>query len=114
MIIVRNKKTYKGPGFYIGRPSVLGNPYSCKEKSLAKYRVKSDKDAVSNFREYATIQYIVNEEFKNAIEEIIQHSQTHKETNLICWCSPNDCHGDVIKEYVEKELLKRSNSAELK
>ena len=28
MITIENKKTYQGDGIYIGRPSLLGNPYA--------------------------------------------------------------------------------------
>jgi hypothetical protein len=27
MITIENKKTYRGEGIYIGRPSLLGNPF---------------------------------------------------------------------------------------
>ena len=33
MIRIENKKTYKGDGFYIGRPSPLGNPFPVDAKT---------------------------------------------------------------------------------
>jgi hypothetical protein len=101
MIIVRNKETYGGPGFYIGRPSILGNPFSCKEKSLARFKVGSDEEAVARYWEYMIIRYCANDEFKDAIDEILVHARINPETNIICWCSPNVCHGDCIKDFVE-------------
>ena len=31
MIRIENRRTYRGEGIYIGRPSLLGNPYSVRE-----------------------------------------------------------------------------------
>ena len=31
MVKVENKRTYKGDGVYIGRPSVLGNPFPVEQ-----------------------------------------------------------------------------------
>ena len=28
------------------------------------------------------------------------------ELNLICWCSPKRCHGDVIKEFLTRRFKK--------
>ena len=30
MIRIVNRRTYRGEGIYIGRPSLLGNPYKCQ------------------------------------------------------------------------------------
>ena len=39
---IKNKKTYSGPGYYIGRPSPLGNPFEIgrdgtRDDVIAKY-----------------------------------------------------------------------------
>ena len=43
MIRIVNKRNYKGPGIYIGRPSPLGNPFVIgrdgdREEVIRKYR----------------------------------------------------------------------------
>lgn len=43
MIRIENRKTYRGDGVYIGRPSLLGNPFKLgehgtREKVIACYR----------------------------------------------------------------------------
>ena len=43
MIRIENKKTYRGEGVYIGRPSLIGNPYrigahGTREQVIARYR----------------------------------------------------------------------------
>lgn len=92
-IIVRNKRTYKGPGEYIGRPSILGNPFEMK--------AEKDRDKViAEYREWFKIQIKENPNFK---EELIRLYKIalKQELNLICWCAPKACHGDVIKDWIE-------------
>jgi hypothetical protein len=50
VIRVMNKRTYKGGGYYIGRPSALGNPFSHVEHSLALRHVASRDEAVEKYR----------------------------------------------------------------
>ena len=43
MITIENKKTYRGEGIYIGRPSLLGNPYAIgkdgtRQEVIERYR----------------------------------------------------------------------------
>ena len=63
---------------YVGRPSSWGNPFSkgSKEKNIA------------DFREYA-------EKRKKREPEWLKPL---KGKNVVCWCSPSGCHGDVIIE----------------
>ena len=44
MIRIENKKTFRGAGVYIGRPSLLGNPFQIgthgtRDEVIAQYRV---------------------------------------------------------------------------
>jgi hypothetical protein len=50
MISVVNKKTYKGTGFYIERPSPLGNPYThiADRRTRAQNVVKTRDEAVTS------------------------------------------------------------------
>lgn len=80
---------------YIGRPSVLGNPY----------RIGIDGDRAQ-----------VVEKFRARLDEVLQdptHPVTRRITELeliarvgdlflICFCAPKSCHGDVIKEAIER------------
>jgi hypothetical protein len=64
---------------YIGRPSVLGNPYVIgKDGNRA--------EVIHKFEQYARD----NDKVLRAIDEL-------QEDDVIgCWCSPHACHGDVI------------------
>jgi hypothetical protein len=75
---------------YIGRPSIWGNPYSHKEGTLAEFKVSSRKEAVEKFEEYL----LSNKELMDKLPEL-------KNKTLGCWCKPSQCHGDVLKKYVD-------------
>jgi len=103
MIYVKNKKKYSGNGFYIGRPSILGNPYThLKGKTLAKFTVETRQKSVEKYREYFEEQMRTNYFFKRMIDIMIEKSKV-EDIYLICWCKPLSCHGDIIKEYLERE-----------
>lgn len=50
MIEVKNKRTFTSGGVYIGRPTILGNPFSHIAKgTLAKYVVASREQSVESY-----------------------------------------------------------------
>jgi len=105
MITVVNKKTYKGNGVYIGRPSMLGNPYTHLNNSIAPYKVNTHKDSIVKFREYFEKEIKRDGSgVKAAFEMLVKRAKRGEDITFICWCKPNDCHGDIIKELIEKEL----------
>jgi hypothetical protein len=69
---------------YIGRPSKWGNPFvvgrnGTREEVIEKYRL-----------------YLLNnKELMARIEEL-------RGKNLICWCTPLPCHGDVLLELANR------------
>lgn len=109
MINVVNKKTHKPDGekdFYIGRGSPLGNVYDFKNSnhSQVKYHVNSRGDAILGFKDYLEKEVKDgNPEICYFINKLIIRNLLKKDTNLVCYCSPSPCHGDIIKEFVEKQ-----------
>ena len=91
---------------YIGRPSILGNPFASKSSKLAKEQVSSNTEAVEKCRVWLRQQWIADSPVK---AELLRLARLYKETgvlHLICWCKlkVNDdtpCHGDVIKAAIE-------------
>jgi hypothetical protein len=70
-------------GLYIGRPSKWGNPFvigkdGTREEVVRKYRL-----------------YAVRKFTNSDLEELRGH-------DLVCWCAPLACHGDVLVELVEE------------
>lgn len=70
---------------YIGRPSKWGNPFvigkdGSRADVIAKYRAHLLRDA----------------KLMAALPEL-------RGKNLVCWCAPCACHGDVLLELANKE-----------
>ena len=63
---------------YVGRPTVFGNPFSKGTKA----------QNISDFREYAEERHGLDPNWLKPL----------RGKDLICWCKPSGCHGDVLIE----------------
>ncbi len=111
MIYVYNRKveTHNGPNnFYIGRGSVLGNPYTHikDKKTKALYQAKDRDDAIEKYSHYFDLMYGSNIAFTKEIDKIYEVYKSGVDVYLECYCHPLRCHGDIIKEKLESRLLK--------
>lgn len=95
-ITVVNKK-FTNEGQYIGRPSPLGNPFSSKKSDLA-IRVRSVEESIALYEQWIYEQ--IENENLDVINEInrLYKIALEKPLNLVCWCKPAPCHGEIIKE----------------
>lgn len=101
-ISVMNKKTYRGVGEYIGRPSVLGNPFThIPNGTIAKYVVASREVAVESYRGWLRDKWRENGPERAELERLVRKYKVNGELVLICWCHPEACHGDVLKDVIE-------------
>ena len=82
---VWNKRDPNCPkdAIYIGRPSKWGNPYQV---------------GVSGTREEVIEMY--REDIEHAIVSNPHYLDELKGKDLVCWCAPKPCHGDVLLELV--------------
>jgi len=82
---------------YIGRGSILGNPYTHLplENTKAKFQVETREESIASFRSYAIERIKQDPKFAAAIKAC--HGR-----RLGCYCKPLSCHGDVIAELAEK------------
>jgi predicted NAD-dependent protein-ADP-ribosyltransferase YbiA (DUF1768 family) len=108
VIRVVNKNTHKPTpdDFYIGRGSVMGNPYHHKESKhpQAIYRVATAEEAIFRFEHYLNAQILKGDPFMcDFINTLIIRELTGKDSNLVCFCDPDPCHGSTIKKYVESK-----------
>lgn len=94
--------------FYIGRPSILSNPYTHldKDKTLALYQCEDREESIDKYDEYFDIMYGHNKEFTDAVDEIYEHYKNGETVYLGCFCKPLSCHGDIIKRKLEQRLIK--------
>jgi hypothetical protein len=75
---------------YIGRPSKWGNPFTHEERLASAQGltlVESRDDAVEAYRRYI----LDTPELMDALGEL-------SGKDLVCWCKPAACHGDVLLE----------------
>jgi hypothetical protein len=70
---------------YIGRGSLLGNPYNDGTR----------KENIEKYREWF-YNRLKKPNFRSAVNRL-------KGKRLGCFCKPKDCHGDVIVEYLERK-----------
>lgn len=107
-IKVHNKYKFKGNGVYIRRPSCLGNPFSHLENTKADFKVKDREEAVDSYEVWLRKQLRENLEVRKEMLNLYNNWQESGELNLICWCSPKRCHGDVIKDFLIRRFKKLS------
>lgn len=98
MLIQVVNKHHKQDGEYIGRGSPLGNPWpiqglDTREIVIARYKVYLRQQIENG-----------NQEVINELERLGNIAITTGSLNLQCFCSPQLCHGDVIKEVLENAI----------
>jgi Domain of unknown function (DUF4326) len=87
---VLNKRTDTAPigAVYIGRPSKWGNPFThLSGKTRAQFQVPTLQEAVAAYRAWVLEQ----PQLVAALPEL-------RGRDLVCWCNPGPCHGDVLLE----------------
>ena len=96
--------------YYIGRPSILGNPFTHdgKKSSLAKLTFKTREEAIDAYKVYFKQMYQNDSEFKAAFDEIYEKYKNGEDIYLQCFCKPLPCHGDVIASELQKKLIKET------
>lgn len=94
MITVVNKYKFKGPSVYIGRPSALGNPFVIGADGTRA-------EVIEQYRDFMIQSYIYNAKYRSVIDTLVSAAARGEDINLSCFCSPQACHGDVIKEMIE-------------
>src|ERR1035437_9188684 len=95
---VVNKKTHRTTtnDVYIGRPSVLGNRWTHRKDVADRYPwmvlVATREEAVACYKRWLwKCMQTGDRSIMAALQAIPQ------DANLVCWCAPLACHGDVVK-----------------
>lgn len=107
LIQVVNKSSHEETEYdqYIGRPSILSNPYSHKKDSKhAKWIVETRTEAIDSYEDYFEKMLTDSRLFMKALEKLLNFFKKHNKMYLVCFCKPKRCHGDVIKKYLIKRL----------
>ncbi len=75
---------------YIGRGSLFGNPIPLRYK-------QQRGSTLTKFQEYFYKRLTLDQNFKSEVQKL-------KGLRLGCFCKPQPCHGDIIAEYLNKEI----------
>ena len=79
MIRIENRRTYHGDGAYIGRPSLLGNPYSVT--------VYGRQEAIRLYRRWLWDRINERDEVYDELKRLAELAG-RGDLTLICWCAP--------------------------
>lgn len=93
--------------------SILGNPYThIKDKATKAFQVvDSREEAIELYDRYFDLMYENSQMFKDVVDEIYEKYKSGVDVYLECYCGEGtdgkkNCHGEVIKEKLQKRLLK--------
>jgi hypothetical protein len=101
MIYIVNKRHFKREGedvVYIGRPSIYGNPFQ-----VDAMHGMTREHVIKLYKGCFNRTLLTEPEFQLAIMRILHKARLH-DVYLVCWCAPLDCHGRVIKEFIDAIL----------
>ena len=108
MITVVNKKTHSPTpnDIYIGRGSVLGNKFTSipLKNTKAEVQCKSREESIEKYKDWLIEEINSGNKQIRIMMNTIYKLAKKEDVNLVCYCKPLSCHGDVIKEIIEKEL----------
>ena len=104
-VVNKYKHTPTNNDIYIGRGSALGNPFTSIQtgNTKAKFVCNTREESIENFREYIIQELESNQQIKNAFNDIYIMAR-NGDVNLVCFCKPKSCHGDIIKQIIEEKL----------
>ena len=92
-IVIVNRRSYQGEGYYVGRPSVLGNPFPMKSEK--------DRDEVcEKYRVWLWGEIKKKDLVFDELNKLAGEFKEKGELVLICWCAPKRCHAEVIRSAV--------------
>ena len=106
-VVNKYKHTPTESDVYIGRGSPLGNPFTSRPVTTTSAKIQADsrEDSINRYRKYiyGILQSDSSEMYTigKGLNEIISKLDKHGYVNLVCFCKPKDCHGDVIKKIIE-------------
>ena len=93
-IEVKNKKTFKGDGgWYVGRPTALGNPFEIGKDG-------NRREVIEKYRQWLSDGMSGDNPCMRAFMNLYDEVARTGELVLVCWCAPQECHADVIKDFL--------------
>lgn len=104
-IRIVNKKTFKGDGYYIGRPTPLGNPFVWEPNHKKdEFKVFDREESIRKYKAWLLAMLDSDNPTSRMFMMLLDELKTNECLTLICWCKPLNCHGDVIKELLLESI----------
>lgn len=106
-VVNKYKHTPSENDIYIGRGSSLGNPFTnIKDRQTkAEFVVDSREESIQRYESF--LREKINSKDENISKELNHIYRLVKsgfDVNLVCFCAPKPCHGDIIKKIIEEKL----------
>ena len=112
IIVVPKKRSNNPNTIYVGRLTMLGNPFSHLN---LKYTIKCEtaEEAIQRYKEWLAIRILTSSAVRDALHQIINVGKEHGTVHLACGCRdetkqplPSDhiCHADVIRNTIMTHL----------
>lgn len=100
-ITVGNKKR-GDEGIYVGRPSVLGNPFK-----LDPTKSREDQyQILEHYRQWLWQHIQAKDDVCKFLIGLRERVLRGESIKLVCWCAPEPCHADIIKKALEWMIQK--------
>lgn len=77
---------------------VLSNPFI-----MVNYQTDRPK-VMASYKKYFHERVKKAGDFRNAIKQLYKWAKDGEDIHLVCFCAPEACHGDIIKEFIEGVL----------
>ncbi len=92
---------------YIGRPfgdsqQHFGNPFSHLSNSKASVILKTRNESIKAFEDWLNGNKYQEVESKRRLW-VLNNLSVLKDRDLVCWCSPLSCHGDVYLKLLKEK-----------
>lgn len=103
-IVSKRKPLLKLPSILIDRTTFLGNPFVMGKDG-------NRKEVIQRYKEYFDYKMCNDPVFRSQFFSLCKFYAHYDRIQLVCWCAPLACHGDVIKE-VMLELFRDKSKEE--
>jgi len=80
-----------------GRGSPLGNPFRVSS-------TLSQEEAVTKYRVWLNEHWRQPGPVREELLRLIDLYRRDGRLQLICWCAPEACHGDVVAEFIQQQV----------
>jgi hypothetical protein len=82
---------------YIGRGSPLGNPFPISSSAMRE-------EVIASFEKHLSQKISDGDaDIRGELNRIWRAAKAG-DVNLVCYCAPRACHGDIIKKLIEEKL----------